>query len=266
MVERIWLDVPYAEKDEAKRAGARWDPAVKRWYAPREGMTALAPWAAAQDVPDLLPGEDRALGSGLFVDLVPSSCWFTNVRSCVAPRDWERLRRMITRRAGTRCEACGAGEDRQAKRWLEAHERWVYDEARRVQTLKRLICLCTDCHTVTHFGYAQVRGLEARAFAHLVEVTGMSPDQARQHVEAAFGLWQQRSAFTWSLDLSILTGAGITVTPPPDARDRRGIAAATLASEAAAGKPPVTRDVRPVPPQGAPSAFVQSLFRGARRG
>ncbi|MFI9237481.1 hypothetical protein [Streptomyces sp. NPDC053079] len=60
----------------------------------------------------------------------------------------------------------------------EAHERWVYDEARRVQTLKRLICLFTDSHTVTHFGYAPVRGLEAQAFAHLVEVTGMSPDQA----------------------------------------------------------------------------------------
>ncbi|MGX8904183.1 DUF5710 domain-containing protein [Streptomyces netropsis] len=266
MVERIWLDVPYAQKDEAKRAGARWDPAVKRWYAPREGMTALAPWAAAPDIPDLLPGEDRTLGSGLFVDLVPSSCWFTNVRSCVTQQDWERLRRMITRRAGMCCETCGAGEDRQAKRWLEAHERWEYDGTRRVQTLKRLICLCTDCHTVTHFGYAQVRGLEAQAFAHLVKVTRMSPDQARRHVDAAFALWEQRSATIWSLDLSILTGAGITVTPPPDARDRPAIAAATLASEETAGAPPAPRDVPSVPRQGTPSAFVQNLFRGSRRG
>ncbi|GGP36810.1 DUF5710 domain-containing protein [Streptomyces abikoensis] len=266
MVERIWLDVPYAQKDEAKAAGARWDPAAKRWYAPREGMTTLAPWAAAPDIPDLLPGEDRTLGSGLFVDLVPSSCWFTNVRSCVAQRDWERLRRMITRRAGLRCEACGAEEDRQAKRWLEAHERWVYDEARRVQTLKRLICLCTHCHTVTHFGYAQVRGLETQAFAHLVHVTGMSPGQARQHVDAAFALWEQRSALTWSLDLRILTGAGITVTPPPDARHRRGIAAATLAAEETARSSPASRDMPSVPRQDAPSAFVRSLFRGARRG
>ncbi|MFD0922421.1 DUF5710 domain-containing protein [Saccharopolyspora rosea] len=27
---RIWLDVPFAEKDEAKSLGARWDPAEKR--------------------------------------------------------------------------------------------------------------------------------------------------------------------------------------------------------------------------------------------
>ncbi|MFJ9080117.1 DUF5710 domain-containing protein [Streptomyces sp. NPDC102278] len=73
MVERIWLDVPYAEKDQAEAAGARWDPAAKRWYAPRKGMTALEPWTAAPDVPDLLPGEDRTLGDALIVDLVPSS-------------------------------------------------------------------------------------------------------------------------------------------------------------------------------------------------
>lgn len=69
MVEQNWLDVPYAGKDRAKKAGARWDPAAKRWFAPRKGMTELQEWAAASDVPDLLPGEDRTLGSGLFVGL-----------------------------------------------------------------------------------------------------------------------------------------------------------------------------------------------------
>jgi hypothetical protein len=240
VVERIWLDVPYAEKDQAKQAGARWGPAAKRWYAPRKGMTALQPWAAAPDVPDLLPGEDRTLGQGLFVDLVPSSCWFTNVRSCVAPRDWERLRRMITRRAGMRCEACGAVEDRDAKRWLEAHERWVYDDTARVQRLKRLICLCTDCHTVTHYGYAQVRGLESKAFAHLVKVTGMSRAEARRHIDMAFTLWDLRSATTWTLDLSILTDAGITLKRPPSAAERPGVAAATLAAERGAPRPALT--------------------------
>jgi conjugative relaxase-like TrwC/TraI family protein len=31
---RTWLDVPYGEKDAAKRAGARWDPKAKLWFAP----------------------------------------------------------------------------------------------------------------------------------------------------------------------------------------------------------------------------------------
>ncbi len=51
------------------------------------------------------------------------SCWFTNVRSCVAEGDWERLRRPILRRVGYRCEACGAAEERavgRGWRWMSA--------------------------------------------------------------------------------------------------------------------------------------------------
>lgn len=29
---RQYLNVPYAEKEEAKRQGARWDPEKKKWY------------------------------------------------------------------------------------------------------------------------------------------------------------------------------------------------------------------------------------------
>lgn len=116
---RIWLDVPYGEKDQAKAQGARWDAAARRWYAPRPDVAGLARWEALTDVPDLLPGEDRSFGGGLFVDLVPSSCWFTNARSCVSEHDWERLRRMIVTRADQRCEICGRPADRDAGRWLE---------------------------------------------------------------------------------------------------------------------------------------------------
>ena len=84
MSDRIWLDVPFSQKDPAKAADARWDPVARRWYAPRPGITGLAPWLAKPPVPQLLPGEDRTLGTGLFVDLVPQTCWFTNVRSCVS--------------------------------------------------------------------------------------------------------------------------------------------------------------------------------------
>lgn len=30
----IFLEVPFAEKDKAKSAGARWDAAKRKWYAP----------------------------------------------------------------------------------------------------------------------------------------------------------------------------------------------------------------------------------------
>jgi len=227
---RIWLDVAFAEKDEAKAHGARWDPAARRWYAPRPGMTALDRWQARPDVPDLLPGEDRNFGSGLFVDLVPSSCWFTNVRSCVDQRDWERLRRMITTRAGQRCEVCHRSQDRDAHRWLEAHERWAYDDSNNVQALRRLICLCTDCHTATHFGLASINGKSAEASKHLCTVTGLTTNQVNQHIDAAFALWRRRSAITWELDLNILLNADITLATPPSAAERADLPGKMLRS------------------------------------
>ena len=223
-ITRIWLDVPYAEKDAVKARGARWDPGARRWYAPRPDMAGLARWMALPDVPDLLPGEDRGFGIGLFVDLVPRSCWFTNVRSCVSERDWERLRRMITARAGQRCEICQRPGDRAAGRWLEAHERWAYNDATLTQSLRRLICVCTDCHQATHFGLATIKGTDAEAMRHLCAVTGLSRQDAEQHVEAAFEIWHLRSQTMWDLDLSMLTGVGVTVRRPPRADERAHVA------------------------------------------
>lgn len=33
---KVYLNVPYAEKDAAKTLGAKWDPAKKKWYAPAD--------------------------------------------------------------------------------------------------------------------------------------------------------------------------------------------------------------------------------------
>lgn len=44
ILQRIWLDVAYREKDQAKAAGARWDPQARRWYAPRPGIRELERW------------------------------------------------------------------------------------------------------------------------------------------------------------------------------------------------------------------------------
>ena len=42
---RVNLNVPFEQKDEAKRLGARWDPARKVWYVVNvEDLTAFARW------------------------------------------------------------------------------------------------------------------------------------------------------------------------------------------------------------------------------
>jgi hypothetical protein len=243
---RQWLDVPYGEKEQAKRAGARWDDAARRWYAARPGMRGLERWAARPDLPELLPGEDRTFGSGLFVDMIPASAWWSHARYCIAPQDWERVRRLVTTRAGRRCEACGRGEDRGGGLFLDTHERWAYDTAAGVQRLRRLICLCTLCHLVCHYGRAGVTGQRDKAYTHLLQVTGMGPTAADQHVEAAMATWLQRSETTWELDIAILTEAGIAVVRPAgSAEDRARLAQGRFEEEQGHARADVR--VRPQP-------------------
>lgn len=158
----------------------------------------------------------------------------------MSERDWERLRRPITRRAGQACEVCRRGEDRQAGRRLEVHERWHYDQASATQTLRRLICLCSDCHTTTHLGLANVQGRAEQALDHLRAVTGMDDAQVTRHVEAANQLWIERSQRDWILDLTMLTGVGITVARPANPAGRRHEAGTRLetADAAPATTPP----------------------------
>jgi hypothetical protein len=235
-------------------------------------MAALAPWAALPALPALLPGEDRSFGPGLFVDLVPSSCWFTNARSCIAERDWERVRRLVTGRAGRRCEVpgCGAREDRAREVWLEVHERWEYltGPAGRVQVLRRLVCLCTWCHIATHFGLAGVRGVDREAFAHLLTVTGMSAADGEKHIDAAFALWRQRSAAAWDLDLSILTAAGVSARPAGAAGARAETAGRELyrARKGEAAPAPALSTAPPAKRPGWPWVNMQGQVEAPRQG
>lgn len=43
------LNVPYAEKDEAKRLGAKWDATRRKWYVPAGvDVTAFSRWSASE--------------------------------------------------------------------------------------------------------------------------------------------------------------------------------------------------------------------------
>lgn len=80
--QRTYLAVPYSEKNNAKKFGARWDAKAKSWYAP-EGTqlktSGLARWlpqkALAQDKPDAEPPEqvfaDELRKHGLVLDGPP---------------------------------------------------------------------------------------------------------------------------------------------------------------------------------------------------
>lgn len=162
---------------------------------------------------DLQQGEKRFLT----VELVPSTCWFSNVRSEISKEEWDRLRTETYKNAGYRCEICGA----KGRRWpVEAHEIWHYDDASHTQTLLRLQALCPDCHQVKHIGLSEARGRRDEALRHLAKVNGWSIDDAEMYVEVQFEVWARRSQHRWRLDISWLEQFGIDTSK--HARQKEG--------------------------------------------
>lgn len=134
----------------------------------------------------------------LTLDLIPSSSFYKNVRSEVSKSEWDKIRKEVYKKANYVCEICGK-KDR-----LDAHEIFEYDEINNVQKLIGLIALCNRCHQVKHFGLAQIQGKEKEAYEQLMQVNGISFEEAKIYVAKCFAEWQNRSKKTWTLDLSYL--------------------------------------------------------------
>ncbi|MFM0265512.1 hypothetical protein [Paraburkholderia sediminicola] len=132
------------------------------------------------------------------LELVPKTCWYSNVRSSVSPRTWEQLRQRTFLRAGGKCSICGQTD-------LECHEVWEYDDHRVIQRLVRLDALCHRCHGIKHFGFA-LQGRQTReTLAWFMAINNVSLPESIAHITRAFQVFEVRSAFNWKLDLSLLT-------------------------------------------------------------
>ena len=150
------------------------------------------------------------------LELVPSSCWYSNVRSNVSPGTWIVLQRLTADRAGQRCEIC---RRQGVAHPVEAHEIWEYVDALHLQRLVGLIALCPDCHAVKHIGRALAQGTHARVLAWFAQVNQLTPAQALAHVRQAFELHARRSQVQWELDLGVLVSRyGLVLGP--DGRER----------------------------------------------
>lgn len=133
-------------------------------------------------------------------ELVPDSCWYSNLRSILSPAQWDTVRKEAYSRAQGRCMICGE----QASR-LEAHERWGYDEEKRVQKLLDVVAVCRACHEVIHIGRTQLTGGEERACAHFMKVNGCSFWEYRKALGEANADHIRRNKIPeWSLDLTYL--------------------------------------------------------------
>ncbi|MDE6076045.1 MAG: HNH endonuclease, partial [Clostridia bacterium] len=67
-------------------------------------------------------------------ELVPDSCWYSNLRSALPQGAWDVIRKKAYARANGKCMICGAPTARP-----EAHEQWEYDDEKGVQKLANVV-------------------------------------------------------------------------------------------------------------------------------
>jgi hypothetical protein len=134
----------------------------------------------------------------LTIELVPKTCWYTNVRSNVSKSKWDKLRKKCYRLANHKCEVCGKPGR------VECHEVWHYDDETKIQKLIGLIALCKNCHKTKHFGLAQINGEEEIVIHHLMKINEITKEEAIAYISKISKQWEDRSYYLWKLDISFL--------------------------------------------------------------
>lgn len=130
-------------------------------------------------------------------ELVPDSCWYSNLRSALSREAWDIIRKKAYARADGKCMICGAPTKR-----LEAHEQWEYDDKNGVQRLKNVIAVCRACHEVIHIGRTQLTGGEREAATHFMKVNNCSYADYIKALGEANEKHRERSRREWQLDVS----------------------------------------------------------------
>jgi hypothetical protein len=149
----------------------------------------------------------------LTIELVPKTCWYSNLRRKVAPAEWDRIRRDTYAAYGYRCGICGADAP------LHCHERWAYDDREHRQRLLGFIALCEWCHHVKHIGLASILASEGkldmkRVVDHFMRVNSCDRAVYRQHRLAAFQEWRRRSQEQWTVELGEYAGLIASASDP----------------------------------------------------
>ncbi len=141
----------------------------------------------------------------LSVELIPTTCHFSNVRTTVTTAEWDKIRFISYAAADNKCEICkGTGKSQGYNHNVECHEIWHYDDINHIQRLIGLISLCPTCHQVKHIGRAIIIGKQAVCLKQLALVNKWTPKQVIEHIADAFEVHKQRSKHKWKLDISIL--------------------------------------------------------------
>lgn len=137
----------------------------------------------------------------LEIDLVPETAFYSNLRTKIPNKEWDKIRKQSYADANHKCAICGADGR------LNCHEIWEYDDKKRIQKLKGFIALCNDCHMIKHIGFANIQASKGlldmdALIKHFMKINKVDKKTFDKHYENAFNVWRERSLKKWITDLA----------------------------------------------------------------
>ena len=206
-----YLNIHYNDRKKAKKLDIIWDKKEKKWYYEEDN----------KNIPEILSlfkedeckeieiiGEDRTFGNNeLYIDMIPKTSYFKNVRSLFTKEDWNIIRHHIYKRVNNRCECCGCYRNK----YLEAHERWSYNNEEGIQKLERIIALCKLCHSAVHYGHSKMKKNMDKINDHIKKVKKINDEELEKHIKESRELWKERNKIEWKLNLSIISNSGFSI-------------------------------------------------------
>lgn len=210
--KRILFFVPYHEREDAKRLGAKWDSKAKKWWVPADG-TDLRPFGRWLPVPrDYLP--EVPLGSPRIAPDINPVGSLRALMPLLSPAERTELKRKVFLAANYSCEACG---QRGSEHPVECHDVWQFDSETTTQRLEGVHAFCPECHNVRH-AFDRLAKPETKDSAMrditglLAMVNGWNLKDVGKQLKVWDDLRASLAGRVWKLDASALLSYGVPLS------------------------------------------------------
>lgn len=211
MDDRILFFVPFHEREDAKRLGAKWDSKSRKWWVPIG--TDLRPFGRWVIQPREYQSEVPLDKPRIAPDLNPVDS-LRALLPLLTPMERTELKRNVFLAANYRCEACGQrGKDHP----VECHDVWEFDSELMVQRLEGLHAYCPECHDVRHTADRlanpeTTNSVMRDVLSMMSMVNGWSRKDVEKHLKDWDDLRASLAGRRWSLDATALLHYGVSLS------------------------------------------------------
>lgn len=208
---KVYLSVPYKEKDDAKKLGAKWDPSVKKWYAPNSESSLLDRWYINTDPLFSICGENKQFcDTSLYIDLQPITTKSSHINHYLHPSEHQRFQKYLFDRVNNSCEFCNSSI-------LYTYVgKWSYNIISKIKKLERLFSVCHPCWSVIEFIPTSIDSIDPTSpiITHLMKLRLFDLSMLSNYISSELELFNSRNNITWTIDISILQNSNLKLISP----------------------------------------------------